>query len=113
MSREKILRSPEYWSTIIQMALYDCAKKFMAKRKMNQRQLATYLGVSTGYVSQVLNGDYDHRLSKFVDLSLAFGYVPKVEFVSVEDVITSEENDACIDGRKTDKTFILKYTNAA
>lgn len=90
MKRADLLKSSEYWITKIQIALYDCAEKFMTKTGKNRTQLAEHLGVSKGYVSQVLHGDYDHRLSKFVELTLSFGYVPRIEFVPVEQVITED-----------------------
>lgn len=49
----------------------------MAETGRNKSQLAEYLGVSKGYVSQLLNGDYDHCMSKFFELALAFGMVRK------------------------------------
>ena len=60
---------------------------------MNRTQLAAHLGVSKGYVSQLLNGDYDHKLSKLVELALAFGYVPAVTFVPVEKAIEADKQD--------------------
>ena len=39
-----------------------------------------YLGVSKGYVSQLMSMEYDHRLSKLVELSLAFGFTPEIDF---------------------------------
>ena len=49
----------------------------MAVTDRHKSQLAEYLGVSKGYVSQLLNGDYDHCMSKFFELALAFGMVRK------------------------------------
>ena len=63
----------------------------MAQSGKNRTQLAEHLGVTKGYVTQLLSGEYDHRLSKMVELALAFGYVPQVTFVSAEKVI---ERDA-------------------
>ncbi len=60
MSRKEILNSPEYWIAKIQMDLYNCAEEFMETNDLNRRQLAEHLGVSKGYVSQLLNADYDH-----------------------------------------------------
>ena len=89
------MRSPEYWITGIQVDLYNCAERFMEKHNMNRTQLAAHLGVSKGYVSQLLNGDYDHKLSKLVELSLAFGYVPDVTFMPVDRYITIEQGVKC------------------
>lgn len=90
MKREEVLRSPEYWTAKTQIELYDCAKKFMDSAGLNRAELAEYLGVSKGYVSQVLNGDYDHRMSKFFELALSFGFVPQIEFVPIEQCIASD-----------------------
>lgn len=73
--------SPAYWTQLIQLALYENIHNFMESRGFNRAQLAQHLGVSKGYVSQVLNGDFDHRLSKLVELTLACGLVPRFDFV--------------------------------
>lgn len=93
MKREEVLKSPEYWTAKTQVELYNLAEKFMAETGRNKSQLAEYLGVSKGYVSQLLNGDYDHRMSKFFELALAFGMVPQIDFVSVEDYV---KEDKCL-----------------
>ena len=85
MARENVLRSSGYWITKIQIALYNCAYHFMKENNKNRTQLAEHLGVTKGYVTQLLNGDYDHKLSKLVDLSLAFGYVPQIDFIPIEE----------------------------
>ena len=96
------------------MALYECAGKFMKRKGLNKKQLAEHLGVSAGYVSQVLNGDYDHRLSKFVELSMDFGYIPKIQFVPVEVVV---EERGCRTISSSSVTFTptdeTEYLNAA
>lgn len=90
MRRKDILKSPEYWIANIQIALYNCAEKYMKHTNKNRTQLAQHLGVSKGYVTQVLSGDYDHKLSKLVELSLAFGYVPKIDFVPIEEYLAKD-----------------------
>lgn len=95
MTREELLKSPEYWVTGIQLDLYNCAERFMEQHKLNRSQLASHLGVSRGYVSQLLNGDYDHKLSKLVELSLAFGYVPNLTFMPVDQYVAMESDIVC------------------
>ncbi len=90
MTRERILQSPAYWISKIQIALYNCAEKFMSANSMNRSQLAAHLGVSKGYVSQLLNGDYDHKLSKLVELALSFGFVPTIEFKPIGEVMKTD-----------------------
>lgn len=91
MTRHELLKSPEYWISKIQIELFNCADRFMMKHHKNRKQLAEHLGVSKGYVTQLLNGDYDHRMSKFIELSLSFGYVPKIDFIPIEEYIAKEE----------------------
>ncbi len=90
MERKEVLNSPEYWTAKTQIDLYDQAQRFMEKSGKNKSQLAEYLGVSKGYVSQLLNGDYDHRLSKFFELALAFGVIPQIEFIPIKDYIKED-----------------------
>lgn len=91
MTREDLLRSPEYWITGIQIDLYNRAERYMKQHNLNRSQLAQQLGVSKGYVSQLLNGDYDHKLSKLVELALAFDCVPDVTFVPIESCVMAEQ----------------------
>ena len=79
---EKELRStPEYWTTRIQLDLYNHLQNYMTENGLNRTQLAQKLGVTKGYVTKILNGDFDHRLSKLVELSLAIGFIPKIDFI--------------------------------
>lgn len=63
----------------------------MRKTGKNRTQLAEHLGVSKGYVTQLLSGDYNYSLTKLVETSMAFGYVPKVSFSSLEEELYKEE----------------------
>lgn len=48
---------------------------------MTQTEFAERLGVSKGYVSQILNGDFDHKLSKLTELIVACDMIPRIELV--------------------------------
>lgn len=76
MKFQELQETPEYWMTNIQIELFQKMEEYMSDNNMNRKQLAEKLGVSKGYISQILNGDYDHRISKLVELSLAIGYYP-------------------------------------
>lgn len=91
MKRNKLLKSPVYWTTELQMELYRQIEDFMKKNNINKTQLADYLGCSKGYVTQLLAGDYDHKLSKFMELSLAIGKIPQFEFLDADVFIEREE----------------------
>jgi transcriptional regulator with XRE-family HTH domain len=64
----------------------------MTKHSLNRTQLAKKLGVSKGYISQILNGDFNHRLSTLVELSLAMEKVPELKFTDLRQLI-EEENE--------------------
>lgn len=80
MTREELLKSKEYWITKIQLDLFELINDYMTKNKINRTQLAKKLGVSKGYITQVLNGNFDHKISKLVELATAFGKVPLLEY---------------------------------
>ena len=111
MNRKEILGSPEYWIAKAQIDLYNCAENFMEFNNMNRTQLAKYLGVSKGYVSQLLNGDYDHKLSKLAELSIAFGFVPKIEFQPIDEVVNEDQNEYKLPDWKQNIKYICGYTS--
>ena len=84
ITREELIGSKEYWVTNIQLKLFAEVETFMKAHKMNRTQFADYLGCSKGYVTQLLSGDYDNKLSKLVELSLAIGKVPELFFIDVD-----------------------------
>lgn len=90
MERDELLKSKEYWIAKIQMDLYQLIENYCSEKKITKTQLAKELGVSKGYISQILNGNFDHKLSKLVELSLAFGKVPIIEYENV-DKYTSQD----------------------
>ena len=90
MTRKDLLTSPEYWHTMLQLQLFNKVQKYLQNNNMTRADFAKQLNVSKGYVTQLLNGDYDNRLSKFVELLLQIGYVPKLEFVPIEDMLSHD-----------------------
>ncbi len=70
---------------------------YLKENKLTRTELAKQLGVSKGYVSQILNGDYDHKLSKLMELSLAIGYKPRIVF----EPIKSNKLETCDKIEKT------------
>lgn len=102
MKREDLLKSPSYWTAGLQMELYRQIIAFMESRGMNKSQLAEYLGCSKGYVTQLLSGDFDHKLSKFVELSLAINKIPEISFCDVDEYILSDMNDYSLQTSSTE-----------
>ncbi|MDE7387989.1 MAG: helix-turn-helix transcriptional regulator, partial [Muribaculaceae bacterium] len=73
--------SPSYWTQLKQLMLHDNVRQYLEENGMTQSKFAEKLGVTKGYISQIMNGDFNHRLSKLVELALACDMVPKMELV--------------------------------
>ena len=112
MKREELLHSPEYWTTKIQMELYRQMESFMKEKHLNKSQLAEFLGCSKGYVSQLLSGDYDHKLSKFVALSLAINKIPKIVFTDSEEYIKVDQQNFYVRNKISTTSFAKAFTTA-
>jgi transcriptional regulator with XRE-family HTH domain len=93
MTREELLSTKEYWISAIQLDLYNKVRAYLDQHQLTQSQLAEQLNVTKGYISQVLNGDFDHKLSKLVELALASGHVPLVFFVDKETYLQHDQQD--------------------
>ena len=93
MTREELLRSNEYWKLEIQMELFRIISEYMESNNLNRTQLADKLGVTKGYISQILNGDFDHRISKLVQLAMVIGKVPRIDFIDIEEIFKLDELD--------------------
>lgn len=90
MTRKEILESPDYWLEHLQDDLYGQVVTYLEKEKMNQTQFAEKLGVSKGYVSQIMNGHFNYTVRKLIELGLAIGVVPRVVFQALDDIILQE-----------------------
>ncbi len=87
---QELLETGSYWITKIQNDLYNAVEDYLEEKSMTRAQFAEQLGVSKGYVSQVLNGEFNHRLSKLIELSLAIGKAPVLEFEDLEVLAEKE-----------------------
>lgn len=118
MTREELLRSEGYWTAKIQMDLYRGIRSFMDEKQINATQMAAYLGCTKGYVSQLLNGDFDHKISKLVELCLAIDKIPFFElkdadlFISENTYSVESEINTTSDYRMDSISFV-PYVKAA
>jgi hypothetical protein len=92
MKRQELLKSSEYWVVQIQNDLFGIINEFMVANKLNRSGLAKKFKVTKGYITQVLNGDFDHKISKLVSLALASGKAPILSFVDLEQYIRNDAN---------------------
>ena len=80
MTRDALVNSKEFWIVDIQTKLYEALENYRVENDLNRTQLAAALGYSKGYISQILNGNFDHRISKLVELALKIGMMPEIQF---------------------------------
>ena len=91
MTREELLKSKEYWIGEIQQDLFELIEKYLINNNLNRIQFAEKLNVTKGYVSQILNGEFDHRISKLVELAMSIGKVPRIKFIDIEEILKQDE----------------------
>lgn len=91
IDREELIKSKEYWLEKIQNTLYLELKEYISKNKLNNTLFANKLGVSKSYLSQVLNGNFDHKLSKLIELSLAIDKLPLVRFENIKTCLMLDD----------------------
>lgn len=102
LSHKELIQTPEYWVEQIQNRLFEQVESYMEKQELTQTELAEQLGVSKGYISQILNGNFNHTLKKLVNISLAVGVVPDIQFKNAKAYSTQVCN------KKTSKE--MNYT---
>lgn len=91
MKRDKLLKSKGYNLAKIQNELFRQLNEYIKSKGITRTQFANELGVSKGYVSQILNGEFDFKLSKLIELSLAIGKIPEITFKSIEELKQKEK----------------------
>jgi transcriptional regulator with XRE-family HTH domain len=64
--------------------------EYIKKEGINQTQLAERLGVSKGYISQIMNGNFNYTLKKMIELSLAVNKAPAFEFRELDKYIQDD-----------------------
>lgn len=90
LKQEELLRKPEYWFETIQNEIFRQVSEYLESNdKMNQTKLAEKLGVTKGYVSQVMNGNFNYTLKKLIELSLAINKVPVIKFQDIDEFVTN------------------------
>ena len=102
MKRESLLRSKEYAVSQIQLTLLNLIAKYKKNKNLKDYQLADELGVSKGYVSQILHTTFDHKISKVVDLAFACNVMPLIYFVDMDKFVKDDARD---------KEYILALVN--
>jgi transcriptional regulator with XRE-family HTH domain len=90
LTPEELVKRPEYWLETIQNEIFRQVDSYLKENKMSQTQFAGQLGVSKGYVSQIMKGEFNYTLKKMIELSLAVGKVPVIVFKPLAEIISIE-----------------------
>jgi transcriptional regulator with XRE-family HTH domain len=93
LKREDLVTKPEYWLETIQNEIFRQVTAYLKDNKITQSQFAEQLGVSKGYVSQVMKGEFNYTLKKLIELSLAIGKAPVIGFKPLDEIIQTKSDD--------------------
>lgn len=93
LKHEELVNRPEYWLETIQNEIYRQVTTYLKDNQMTQTQLATQLGVSKGYISQILKGEFNYTLKKLIEISLAVGKAPVISFKPLSEIIQTEPKE--------------------
>lgn len=91
LDRKELVKTTEFWVETLQNQIYREVISFMEKNDLTRSQLAQELGVSKGYITQILNGECNFSLKKLVELSLKMKAAPIISYVEIDDYINQME----------------------
>ena len=91
MKWKELLKSKEFWIVKIQNQLYEELEKYLRENNVSKTELANKMGVSKGYISQILNGDFDHKLSKLIEIIMVMDKVPILNLENIDDCINIDK----------------------
>lgn len=93
LNHDELVNRPEYWLETIQNEIFRQVTTYLNDNKLTQNQFAEQLGVSKGYVSQVMKGEFNYTLKKLIELSLAVGKAPVIVFKPLAEIIPAENEE--------------------
>lgn len=102
LKHEELVNKPEYWLETIQNEIFRQVTAYLKDNNLTQTQFAEKLGVSKGYVSQIMKGEFNYTLKKLIELSLAIGKAPVIGFKPL-----AENNPAANEVGSSTETPIL------
>jgi transcriptional regulator with XRE-family HTH domain len=85
VSKEELLKHPNYLLTTYQLEIYKHLVQYKKEHKLTQTEIAEKLNVSSSYISQIMNGEFNFTLKKLIELGLFIGKIPFLEFLSPEE----------------------------
>ena len=109
IGERELVSSPEYWMETLQNELFRQLDDYRIEHGYNRKQLAEHLGFSKGYVSRLLNGDFNHSAKKLIELSLKIGKAPIFEFKDMDTYLASSEVLNVIEPNKSGDINSMKW----
>lgn len=91
LSQDELIRTEEYWMEHIQVDIFNLVQDYMDEKDLNQSELAKELNYSKGYISQILNGNFNFSIRKLIRLCLSIGRVPILTFSTLKDFEKSKQ----------------------
>lgn len=103
-----LVSSKEFWEENFKTVFFEAINEYLERNNLSRTDFANKIGVSRGYISQLMNGDSDHRLSKLIELSISIGKAPYLYLKDIEDVLQNVdlEKSVNIDFKKVEEKAI-------
>ncbi len=88
-NKKEIIKSPNYWFEKTQNEFFRQFYDYIQNNKISQVEFAKKLNVTKGYISQILNGNFNPTLKKLIELSIAINKIPDIHFRSYDEILTN------------------------
>lgn len=89
--RKTILNQPEYWIESINTEIYNLLINFMEEKNLKKQDLASFLGISAGRVSQILNdGECNFNINTLIEIALKLETFPVLKFEDQQHFLATE-----------------------
>ncbi len=88
-NKKEIIKSPNYWFEKIQNEFFRQFYDYIHKNNISQVEFAQKLNVTKGYISQILNGNFNPTLKKLIELSIAINKIPDIHFKSYDETLSN------------------------
>lgn len=88
-TKERLVRGEVYWMETIQQAIHEALLAYMEKHDLNQTELGKNLGFTRGYVSQLMNGNFNLSQKKIIQLLLKMDMVPDLRIRTVDSYLAA------------------------
>lgn len=113
--REELLRSEVWYTTGIQNDLFRAVNSYLTDNNISRQEFAEKLGVSKGRMSQILNGDFNGRLDRLVELALAAGKAPVLEFKDLENYVKedAQKESRAREARRKGQSVLISQFSAS